>query len=148
MMVVSATRRGLRASVNADLAHAGHPMIMMLWRNAKRGAACAVSVDPGLMETVSAELAAILEPACHRRDLRRNALLYLRGLLMPQVAGNCWPIAEAVGLGRPCRLRHLLERAVRDEDAAKDAVRSFLARHPGADGGVLIFDETGPVASR
>jgi hypothetical protein len=30
-----------------------------------------------------------------------------------------------------------------DEDAARDAVRAFLARHLGADGGVLIFDETG-----
>jgi len=95
------------------------------------------------METVSAELAAILEPVYHRRDLRQKALLYLRGLLMPQVAGNCWSIAEAVGLDRPYRLHHLLERAVWDEDAAKDAVRSFLARHLGADGGVLIFDETG-----
>ena len=35
------------------------------------------------------------------------------------------------------------ERACWDEDAARDAARSFLARHLGADGGVLIFDETG-----
>jgi SRSO17 transposase len=62
---------------------------------------------------------------------------------MPQVAGNCWPIAEAAGLDRPCRLHHLLDRACWDEDAARDAVRAFLTRHLGADGGVLIFDETG-----
>ena len=48
-----------------------------------------------------------------------------------------------MGLNRPFRLHHLLERASWDEDAARSAVRSFLARHLGADGGVLIFDETG-----
>jgi hypothetical protein len=64
--------------------------------------------------------------------VRANGLLYLRGLLMPQVAGNCWSIAEAVGLDRP---HCLLERACWDEDVARDAVRAFLARHLGADGG-------------
>jgi SRSO17 transposase len=92
------------------------------------------------MEAVFAELAADLTPVYRRRDLRANSLCYLRGLLMPQVAGNCWSIAEAVGLDRP---HHLLERASWDEDAARDAVRAFLARHLGTDGGVLIFDETG-----
>jgi hypothetical protein len=106
-------------------------------------AACAASVDPELIEAAFAELAADLAPVCHRRDLRANGLLYLRGLLMPQVAGNCWSIAEAVGLDRPYRLHHLLDRACWDEDAARDAVRAFLTRHFGADGGVLIFDETG-----
>ena len=106
-------------------------------------AACAVSVDPDPVDVVFAQLAAGLAPVCRRRDLRANALLYVRGLLMPGVAGNCWSLAEAVGLDRPYRLQHLLERASWDEDAARDAVRSFLARHLGADGGVLIFDETG-----
>ena len=95
------------------------------------------------MEAVFAELAAELAPVYPRREVRSNGLLYVRGLLMPQVAGNCWSIAEAVGLERPYRLHYLLERAVWDEDAARDAVRAFLARHLGADGGVLIFDETG-----
>jgi hypothetical protein len=63
-------------------------------------AACGASIDPELMEATFAELAADLAPVYHRRDLRANGLLYLRGLLMPQVAGNCWSIAEAVGLDR------------------------------------------------
>ncbi len=42
------------------------------------------------MEAVFAELAAIPAPVYHRRDLRQNASLYPRGLLAPQVAGNCW----------------------------------------------------------
>ena len=61
-------------------------------------AACAASVDSELMEVTFAELAADLAPVGHRRDLRANGLLYLRGLLMPQVAGNCWSIAEAGGV--------------------------------------------------
>lgn len=87
-------------------------------------------------------LGAELAPVYRRRDLRANAVLYLRGLLMPGVAGNCWSIAEAVGLDRPYRLHHLLERAHGEEDTARDVVRAFLTRHLGADGGVLIFDET------
>ncbi|MEU1940845.1 transposase [Streptomyces coeruleorubidus] len=70
-------------------------------------------------------------------------MLSLRGLLMPGAAGNCWSTAEAVGLDRPYRLHHLLERACWEENAARDVVRAFLARHLGADGGGLIFDETG-----
>jgi len=50
--------------------------------------ACAASVDPGLTAAASAGLAADLAPACHRRDLRADGVFYLRGLLMPQVAGN------------------------------------------------------------
>ncbi|MFD3423028.1 IS701 family transposase [Streptomyces decoyicus] len=95
------------------------------------------------MEAVFAELAADLAPVYRRRDLRANGMLYLRGLLMPGVAGNGWSIAEAVGLDRPYRLHHLLERACWEEDTARDVVRAFLTRHLGADGGVLIFDETG-----
>ncbi|MEU5304183.1 hypothetical protein ACH4YO_42805 [Streptomyces noursei] len=63
------------------------------------------------MEAVFAELAADLAPVYRRRDLRANGVLYQRGLLMPGVAGNCWSSAEAVGLDRPYRLHHLLERA-------------------------------------
>ncbi|MFD3838223.1 transposase [Streptomyces sp. NPDC058642] len=33
--------------------------------------------------------------------------------------------------------------ACREEDAARDVMRAFLARRLGADGGVLILDETG-----
>ncbi|GAA4824983.1 hypothetical protein GCM10023220_68510 [Streptomyces ziwulingensis] len=107
------------------------------------GSALRGSADPEQMEEVFAELAADLAPVYRRRDLPANGVLYLRGLLMPGVAGNCWSIAEAVGLDRPYRLPHLLERACWEEDAARDVVRAFLTRHLGADGGVLIFDETG-----
>jgi SRSO17 transposase len=89
------------------------------------------------------ELASLLAPVYSRRDLRANATAYVRGLLTPGVAGNCWALAEAVGHTRPFRLQHLLTGASWDEDVARDAVRAFLTRHLGTDSGVLIFDETG-----
>jgi len=49
-------------------------------------AAYAASVDPELLEAIFGELVADLAPVHRRRDLRANALFYLRGLLMPQVA--------------------------------------------------------------
>jgi SRSO17 transposase len=61
---------------------------------------------------------------------------------MPGVSGNCWALAQAAGHARPYRLQHLLSGAVWDEDAVRDHVRGFVARHLG-EGGVLIFDETG-----
>jgi hypothetical protein len=59
-----------------------------------------------------AELAGALAPVFSRRDLRANAIAYVRGLLMPGVAGNCWAIAEAAGHTRLHRLQHLLSGAV------------------------------------
>lgn len=71
-----------------------------------------------------AELAGALAPVFSRRDLRANAIAYVRGLLMPGVAGNCWAIAEAVGHARPHRFQHLLSGAVWDEEAVRDRLPS------------------------
>lgn len=79
---------------------------------------------------------------CSHRDLRENAAAYVRGLLIPKTAGNCWALAEAVGHTGPGRLQHLLSGAVWDEDEVRDAVRSFIQRRFGTRG-VLVFDETG-----
>jgi SRSO17 transposase len=105
-------------------------------------AACAASVDPDVLGKEFDELAGLLAPVFARRDLRSNAMAYVRGLLEPGAAGNCWQLAEAAGHARPYRLQRLLGRAVWDEDAARDAVRAFTAAHLG-DGGTMIFDETG-----
>jgi SRSO17 transposase len=106
-----------------------------------QGTACSATIAGGF-EARFAELAGLLEPVFSRRDLRSNAMAYLRALLMPGVSGNCWALAQAVGYDRPYRFQHLLSGAVWDEGAVRDAVRTFVARHLG-DGGVLIFDETG-----
>jgi len=104
--------------------------------------ACAASVEVGAFETHLAELSGLIAPCFARRDLRSNASAYIRGLLCPGTAGNCWAIAQVVGHARPYRLQHLLSGAVWDEDEVRDHVRGFVARHLG-EGGVLIFDETG-----
>ena len=96
----------------------------------------------GGFEAHFAELAELLAPCFSRRDLRENAIAYVCGLLRPGTAGNCWALAEVAGHSRPFRLQHLLSGAVWDEDAVRDRVRTFVARHLGR-GGVLIFDETG-----
>jgi SRSO17 transposase len=106
-----------------------------------QGTAYSATVAGGF-EARFAELAELLTPVFSRCDLRSNAMVYLRALLMPGVSGNCWALARAAGHARPHRLQHLLSGAVWDEDAVRDAVRTFVARHLG-DGGVLIFDETG-----
>jgi SRSO17 transposase len=105
-------------------------------------AACAVSVDSAVLWEKFDQLVRLLAPLFTRRDLRSNAADYLRGLLMPGVAGNCWALAEALGHTRPDRLQHLLSGSVWDEDAVRDQVRTLLARELGT-GGVLVFDETG-----
>ena len=42
----------------------------------------------GGIEARFAELAGLLAPVFSRHDLRPNAMAYVRGLLMPGVAGN------------------------------------------------------------
>ena len=105
-------------------------------------AACAASVEVGRFEGHFAELTGLIATCFSRRDLRSNAAAYIRGLLCPGTAGNCWSLAQAAGHARPYRLQHLLSGAVWNEDKVRDHVRGFVARHLG-EGGVLIFDETG-----
>lgn len=110
--------------------------------HAEYGAARTASAEAGRFEAHFAELAGLIAPCFSRRDLRSNAVSYVRALLCPGTAGDCWSIAQAAGHTRPYRLQHLLSGAVWDEDEVRDAVRGFVARHLGH-GGVLIFDETG-----
>jgi SRSO17 transposase len=105
-------------------------------------AACAATVDPEALGTGFDELAGLLAPVFARRDLRSSAMAYVRGLLEPGVAGNCWQLAQAAGHTRPYRLQRLLGRSVWDEDAVRDAIRAFTTARLGQDG-VMIFDETG-----
>jgi SRSO17 transposase len=103
---------------------------------------CATGIDPEVLGETFDELAGLLAPVFACRDLRSNAMAYVRGLLDPGVEGNCRQLAEAVGHARPYRLQRLLGRSLWDEDVARDAVRAFTATHLG-EGGTMIFDETG-----
>ncbi len=78
-----------------------------------------------------------------RVEPRASARAYLLGLLSSVERKNCWQLAEHAGHTRPGPMQRLLRYARWDADAVRDDVRAYAAEHLGADGGVLIVDETG-----
>jgi SRSO17 transposase len=80
-----------------------------------------------------------------RRDLRRRAGAYVRGLLGPVRRKNGWQLAEHVGDATPYGLQRLLDRASWDADAVRDELVGYTREHllTERDPGVLIVDETG-----
>lgn len=101
------------------------------------------------LETVQAwpqwltDVARRLVPYFPRRDLRRRAGTYLRGLLSPAERKNGWQVADMMGETTPYGLQHLLGRAQGDADAVRDALREYLLTYLGAPQAVLVIDETG-----
>ncbi len=89
------------------------------------------------------ELAGRLAPRLGRKDLRRRAEGYIRGLLGRVERKNSWQLAEAAGDATPHGLQRLLGRARWDADAVRDDLRDYVVGHLGEPGGVLIVDETG-----
>jgi SRSO17 transposase len=71
----------------------------------------------------------------------------MRGLLMELDDHNCWTIAEAVGHCGPHRLRHLLSRAVWDDQRVLDTASAWAAGHLDDGDAVLIVDETADAKS-
>jgi len=78
-----------------------------------------------------------------RAEPRRQAGLYLEGLLSAVKRKNGWQLAEQIGDTRPWRTQRLLSHVLWDQDAARDLCRDYAVEHLGADDGVLIVDETG-----
>ena len=78
-----------------------------------------------------------------RVEPRLRARAYVRGLLAPLASKNGWTLAEAAGNATPDGMQRLLNRATWDDDGVRDDVRSYVARHLGSAGGVLVVDETG-----
>ena len=78
-----------------------------------------------------------------RPEPRRQAGLYLEGLLGPAERKNGWQLAEAVGDRRPWRTQRVLSHVLWDQDKARDLCRGYVVEHLGAPDGVLIIDETG-----
>ncbi|EFE72303.1 transposase [Streptomyces viridosporus ATCC 14672] len=78
-----------------------------------------------------------------RVEPRRHAREFVLGLLAGLPRKNCWTLAEHVGHTSPDRLQHLLARAKWDADEVRDDLRDFVGDHLGADGVVLVVDETG-----
>jgi SRSO17 transposase len=78
-----------------------------------------------------------------RVEPRRQARLYLMGLLAPLERKNGWQLAEAAGDAAPDRMQRLLNSARWDARRVRDDLRSYVVEHLGDPGGVLIVDETG-----
>lgn len=80
-----------------------------------------------------------------RRDLRRRASSYVRGLLGPVQRKNGWQLAEQVGDATPHGMQRLLGRASWSADDLRDTLMHYAREHLLTDGdhGVLIVDETG-----
>jgi SRSO17 transposase len=84
-----------------------------------------------------------LMPHFARREARRHAWAYIRGLLSPVERKNGWQLAEVNGDATPYGLQHLLGRARWDAEAVRDDLRAYLVEHLGDPQAVLVLDETG-----
>jgi SRSO17 transposase len=78
-----------------------------------------------------------------RVEPRRQARLYLMGLLAPVERKNGWQLAEAAGDATPDRMQRLLNNARWDARGVRDDLRGYVAERLGDPGGVLVVDETG-----
>ena len=65
-----------------------------------------------------------------RRDLRRRARGYLRGLLGRMGRKNMWQLAEYLGDETPHGLQRLLDRAVWNADAVRDVLVGYARSRP------------------
>jgi SRSO17 transposase len=77
-----------------------------------------------------------------RREPRRRALGYLRGLLSGADRKNGWQLAEQVGEATPDGVQRLLATARWDADGVRDDFRAYVLEHLGDPDGVLVVDET------
>lgn len=67
-----------------------------------------------------------LAPSVARPEVRRHLLLYLQAILSDIPRKNGWQIAEFARQARPYGIQRLLARAVWDEDACRDELRTFV----------------------
>jgi SRSO17 transposase len=78
-----------------------------------------------------------------RCEPRRQAGLYLEGLLSAVERKNGWQLAEHLGDARPWRTQRLLSHVQWDEAAARDLCRAYVVEALADQEAVLIVDETG-----
>src|SRR3982750_703319 len=89
------------------------------------------------------ELQARLGELFGRSEPRRQAGLYLEGLLSAVERKNGWQLAEHLGDARPWRTQRVLSHAQWDEAAARDLCRAYIIERLADREAVLIVDETG-----
>jgi SRSO17 transposase len=75
--------------------------------------------------------------------VRRHGRAYLLGLLSHAERKNSWYLAEFAGDASPDGMQRLLNFSPWDQDACRDALRSYVVRNLGDPAAVLAVDETG-----
>ena len=78
-----------------------------------------------------------------RREPRRRALAYLKGLLGSVERKNGWQLAEYAGDATPDGVQRLLATYRWDADGVRDDLREYVVEHLGDPEAVLVVDETG-----
>lgn len=84
-------------------------------------------------------------PCFARRDLRRQAVGYVQGLLGRVERKNGWQLSEYLGREKPYGVQRLLGRARWDADELRGVLVGYARQHllKEEEPGVLIVDETG-----
>jgi SRSO17 transposase len=101
-------------------------------------------IDPaGWLAGFDELFAEVVAPAFYRREPRLRARAYLLGLASGLERKNGWTLAEFAGDATPDGMQRLLNAAVWDQDAVRDALGRYVAAWLGDPAGVLIADETG-----
>ncbi|SRR5579871_322542 len=90
-----------------------------------------------------AELSERIGRHVRRAEVRRRLQRYLQGLLASVERKNGWQLAEALGESNAHGVQRLLAEADWDEEAVRDELRAYVLAHLGAEGAVLVVDETG-----
>jgi SRSO17 transposase len=109
---------------------------------------CPAPADLAL-ETVRAwpiwltEVARRRMPYVPRREARRRAWAYVRGLRSPVERKNGWQLAEVNGDATPYGVQPVLGRARGEAEAVRQALRAYVVEHLGDPHAVLVIDETG-----
>jgi SRSO17 transposase len=78
-----------------------------------------------------------------RAKPRRQADLYVEGLLSAAKRKNGWQLAELIDDARPWRTQRVLSHALWDQDGACDLRCDYTLGHLGTPDRVLVVDETG-----
>ena len=91
------------------------------------------------------QLTDAIGPCFRRRDLRRQAIGYVQGLLGRVERKNSWQLSEYLGRAGPYGIQRLLGRASWDANQTRDVLLAYARRHllSKDEAGVLVIDETG-----
>jgi SRSO17 transposase len=78
-----------------------------------------------------------------RKESRRQASKYLRGLLSAVPRKNGWQLAEAIGDAVPDPTQRLLYRTLWSAEGGRDILQEYILEVFGDEDGIGIVDETG-----